>query len=73
MNHVIRDIPNVRVYIEDLVIFTTTGVEDVSCLQQFFHRLAEAGLTVNLLKSELGNAEVIDLGHVVMWYQYKPK
>lgn len=65
MNHVIQDLPNVRVYIDDLVIFTTTWEEHVSCLQQLFHRLAEAGLTVNLLKSELGHAEVIYLGHVV--------
>ena len=59
-------------YIDDIIIYTETWAEHIDVLNQFFTRLAEAKLTVNLAKSDFGKATVTFLGHVVGYGTIKP-
>ena len=72
INHVISGISGCEAYIDDIIIYTETWTEHIDVLNQFFTRLAEAKLTVNLAKSEFGKATVTFLGHVVGYGTIKP-
>lgn len=65
MNVVTCDISGCRVYIDDIVIHSNTWEEHVFTLERFFRNLAEANLSINLAKSEVGKATVTFLGYVV--------
>ena len=65
INKVINDIEGVEAYIDDIVITGCTWEEHMERLKLVFARLKECNLTINLAKSEFGQAEVIFLGHVV--------
>jgi len=61
-------------YILNVVINNDTWQQHVQHLRALLERLAQAHLTVNLLKSEFGHAQVVLLGHVigqecVSWFQ----
>ena len=73
MNKVISGLRGVKVYIDDLVVFSDTWEGHVARLKALFDRLLDAGLTVNLVKSEFGCATVEYLGHVVGQGQIKPR
>ena len=65
MNHLTANLPGVRVYLDDLVIWSATWEDHIARLHLLFDILSEANLTVNLAKSEFGHATVTFLGHVV--------
>ena len=65
MHNVLRDLKGVDVYVDDIVVYNNTWEEHVSTLYALFDRLTEAKLTVNLGKSDFGQAKVVYLGHVV--------
>ena len=65
MNHIITELEGCCVYIDDVVIFSDTWEEHISRTRKFFEKLRAAGLVINLAKSELGQAQVTYLGHVV--------
>ena len=52
-------------YIDDIVIFSDTWDQHMERMKQFLTHLRQAQLTVNLAKSEFGQACVTYLGHVV--------
>nr|XP_027218239.1 uncharacterized protein LOC113810791 [Penaeus vannamei] len=62
---IIRDLKGVRVYIDDLVVYSRNWEDHVATLRSLFERLQDAGLTVNLVKSEFAQAKVRYLGHEV--------
>ena len=64
MNQSLRDLPSVEVYVDDIVIHSDTWKEHLCTLQAVLDTLKEVDLTVNLTKSEFGQAKVIYLGHV---------
>ena len=65
MNIITNDLEGCVVYIDDVVIYSNTWDEHVGRTKEFFYRLKQAGLTVNLVKSEIGQAQVTYLGYVV--------
>ena len=65
MNRVIFELEGCDVYIDDLIIYSNTWEEHVARLRALFDRLTKANLTVNLVKSEFGHAQIVYLGHVV--------
>lgn len=55
----------VRAYLDDIVVFGNQWETHLVRLQKLFERLAQAKLTINLSKSEFGQASVQFLGYVV--------
>lgn len=65
MNHLTTNLPGVRVYLDDLIVWSDTWEDHIARLRNLFSTLASANLTVNLSKSEFSHAHVTFLGHVV--------
>lgn len=65
MNEVTRGLTNCVTYIDDVVLYSDSWTDHVAQIRDFFERLAEAMLVINLSKSEVGRAQVTYLGHVV--------
>lgn len=72
VNSVIRGLVGVYAYIDDILVVGKTWREHLDRLMELFGRLNEAGLTINLAKSEFGKATVLYLGHVVGQGQTRP-
>jgi hypothetical protein len=62
MEAVLRNIKNVLVYIDDLLIHTATHEQHLQVLEQVFERLHSNHLKINLDKCVFGNQEVSYLG-----------
>ena len=65
MNHVTQTVSNCVVYIDDVIVYSSTFDDHVQSIRDLFDSLVNAKLTVNLSKCEIGKANVIYLGHVV--------
>ena len=53
------------VYLDDLVIFSTTWEDHLKQLGEILNRIGEAGLTVKVDKCQFGMKQCVYLGHVV--------
>ncbi len=58
MEGVLRNISNVIVYIDDLLVHTQTHDEHLKILEQVLHRLHSNNLKINLDKCFFGNQDV---------------
>lgn len=56
INHLTAGMEDVRYYLDDLVVFSRTREEHLVRLRRLFETLDAANLTVNLTKSEFGQA-----------------
>lgn len=65
MNIVLAGLSFCEAYLDDSVVCSVSWSEHVEHVHAVFHRLKEAGLTVNLSKCEFGQATVTYLGKVV--------
>ena len=65
VNEVTRGMSHTHSYIDDLITGNDTWEKHLEALKELFQRLSSARLTVNLAKSEFGQARVIYLGHIV--------
>ncbi|XP_066952544.1 uncharacterized protein [Macrobrachium rosenbergii] len=65
MDQVISDMPGVRVYLDDIVVFSDTWLDHLSMLKDLLSRLRQACLTINLTKSDFGHAKLQYLGYVI--------
>ena len=65
MNSVICGLKGYDAYIDNIVVYSATWEDHVQQLRDFFTRLRDAQLTINLVKSEFCQARVVFLGHVV--------
>lgn len=65
VNIVLTGVSNCNVYLDDLVIHTSTRDDHVSVLKWVFTRLSDTSLTINLAKCDLGEATVTYLGRRV--------
>ena len=72
MDNLFRDMPFVRVYIDDLLIVSSTLDEHLEHLQAVFDTLVRAKLTLNLGKCQFVKREVIFLGYSVNADGFKP-
>jgi hypothetical protein len=72
MNMLTASLEGCVVYIDDVVIYAETFDEHVHRIRELFQRLSDAGLTVNLAKSELGCAQVTYLGYRVGQGEVRP-
>ena len=72
MNIVLAGMNNCHAYIDDTVIHNDCWDEHLHTIREFFNRLSNAKLTVNLAKSEFGQATLTFLGHVVGQGKIKP-
>ena len=65
MDIVIRGLEHTKVYVDDLIVYSSTWSEHLDAIRTLFERLKKHNLTVNLVKSEFAKATVQYLGHVV--------
>ncbi len=72
MEGVLRNISNVIVYIDDLLVHTNTHEDHVKVLKQVLQRLHSHNLKINLDKCFFGNKEVSYLGFTLMPEGIKP-
>lgn len=72
MCHVLGDLPNCCVYLDDVVIYDHDWGSHMSRLKKVLTLLADASLTLNLAKCEFGKATVTYLGKQVGQGQVRP-
>ena len=65
MDLLISGLDNVKVYLDDLIVYSNSWDCHLKSQALLFQTLRQFGPTVNLAKSELGKAEVVYLGYVV--------
>ncbi|KAK7909571.1 hypothetical protein WMY93_014255 [Mugilogobius chulae] len=65
MDSVLRDMPFLFVYLDDILVASATAGEHMSHLRQLFERLSEHGLIVNPAKCQFGLSDIEFLGHLV--------
>ena len=63
MDSVFRDLPFAYVYLDDILVASTSADEHCNHLRQIFQRLSDYGLVVNPQKCILGKATLEFLGH----------
>lgn len=74
MEHILRGILNEKclVYLDDIIIFSTSLQEHIQNLKAVFERLRQAKFKIQLDKSEFLRKEVAYLGHIVTPEGVKP-
>lgn len=74
MENILRGIQNEKclIYLDDIIIFSTSLQEHISRLREVFNRLRKANFKVQLNKSEFLRKEVAYLGHIVTPDGVKP-
>ncbi|KAJ3654355.1 hypothetical protein Zmor_013548 [Zophobas morio] len=74
MGNILRGIQNEKclVYLDDIIIFSTSLEEHISRLKEVFERLRKANFKIQLDKSEFLRKEVAYLGHVITPEGVKP-
>jgi hypothetical protein len=72
MEGVLRNISNVIVYIDNLLVHTNTHEDHVKVLEQVLQRLHSHNLKINLDKCFFGNKEVSYLGFTLTPEGIKP-
>ena len=72
MNVVMRGLPFVTTYIDDVLIHSANKELHKSHLEQAFQRLREAGLTLRGSKCQIGMAQVTYLGHTFSTERMSP-
>ena len=65
MNFIVADLKGTAVYIDDVIIYSQSWKDHIDQLVAFFEKLVLFNLTINLSKSEFGQARVTFLGHTV--------
>lgn len=65
MNTVLNGVKNWKVYLDDIVAYSSTWPEHLKTLTEIFGRLRATSLTLNLAKSMFGKAIVTYLGKEV--------
>ena len=65
LDHVLKDVPNIFIYLDDVLIFTETEEEHEQVVKVVLQRLDQAGLTLALDKCRFGKPEIEFLGFKV--------
>lgn len=74
MDNILRGIQNefCLVYLDDIIIFSTSLQEHITHIKKVFQRLRETNFKIQLDKSEFLKKEVAYLGHIVTPFGVKP-
>ena len=72
MNKVLAGIQNCEVYLDDIVLHSSSWSSHLELIHTVFHRLGDASLTLNLAKCEFGKGTVTYLGKQVGQGQVRP-
>ena len=72
MNKVLKDLPFTIAYLDDIIIYSKTAEEHLDHLQQVFHKLCDAELSMKLSKCHFFTKEIQYLGHVLSTTGIKP-
>ena len=64
---------NVMVYMDDVIIYTKTWGDHIARLRDVLHRIAGAGLTINLKKCKFACHNLLYLGHTVTKEGIRPE
>lgn len=72
MQDLLRDMNHVRVFFDDIIIFSKSQSEHRIHVQQVVQRLIENGLAINLEKSKFGVKQIDFLGHKISKNVVKP-
>lgn len=65
MDQIVKDFTFVRVYLDDVVVFSESLIEHIVHLRAVFEAIAKAGLKLKVTKCEFAISAVKLLGHVV--------
>lgn len=65
MNHLLRDLPFAKEYLNDIFIFSKLEEEHVEHVKTAFKRTAHYHLTLKFFKSEFAKPKVELLGHII--------
>ena len=72
MNKLLKHIPFAIAYLDDIIIYSKTAEEHLDHLQQVFHKLCTAELTMKLSKCHFFTKEIQHLDHVLSTTCIKP-
>ncbi|MBM6549273.1 reverse transcriptase domain-containing protein, partial [Streptococcus dysgalactiae] len=73
MHEVTRGLKNVHVYLDDILVASSSPEEHTTHLRALFDRLVEHGVTINPDKCELGRNTIDFLGHTISAEGIHPK
>lgn len=65
MQDLLRDIPKIRVFFDDIIVFSKNHTDHEMHVRQAMERLTSSGLTINEEKSILGVKKIEFLGHKI--------
>ena len=72
VNSLIFGLDGCKAYIDDAIIYSEEWKQHLEIIREFFKRLSDAKLTINLPKSEFCHASLTFLGHIVGQGQVRP-
>ena len=72
INSLIAGMDGIGAYIDDVIIYSDFWENHIGTIKEFFGRLTEYSLTINLVKSEFCHGTLTFLGHVVGQGQVRP-
>ena len=72
MNKLLKNLPSARAYLDDTIIYIKTAEEHLDHLQQVFHKLCNAELSMKLSKCHFFTKEIQYLGDVLSTTGIKP-
>ena len=72
MNKVLKDLPFTIAYLDDIIIYSKTSKDHLDHLQQVFHKLWNAKLSMKLRKCHFFAKEIQHLGHILRTTGIKP-
>lgn len=72
IHEVQRDFDFCDVYLDDILVYSTSESEHYTQLSIFFEKLKSYGIAINTSKCILGKEEVLFLGHYILKYGIKP-
>ncbi|KAG0439378.1 Transposon Tf2-9 polyprotein [Dictyocoela muelleri] len=65
MNRIFKDIENVHVYLDDILVYSKNFETHIETLKQIFERISENNISINFEKSQFGVSETEFLGHII--------
>lgn len=72
MNHLLRKLPYVKCYMDDLLVHSNSHEEHLQHLEKLFEALRDANLRINWAKCVFGASEVLFAGYHVNEQGYRP-